>query len=145
MHTTIFLKAKNKNWSAMLFLVRGHFFPQASAKSWPYVHIPCILTENLPRHGGFPNLYCHRDAVSSRLQYHLLHICPSLFPLSFIMIMITIQNPSPYIRKTARQVVLSRCYAANFAHIWGGGSIRALRSASVDANRSPPDFVHPYE
>ena len=53
--------------------------------------------------------------------------------------------PPHTIRKTARQVVLSRCYVANFAHIWGGGSIRALRSASVDANRSPPDFVHPYE
>ena len=38
---------------------------------------------------------------------------------------VTIHNPSPYIRKTARQVVLSRCYTANFAHIWGGGSIRA--------------------
>ena len=36
---------------------------------------------------------------------------------------VTIQNPSSYIRKTARQVVLSRCYATNFAHIWGGDSI----------------------
>ena len=43
----------------------------------------------------------------------------------YIKIMVTIQNPSPYIRKTARQVVLSRRYAANFAHIWGEGSIRA--------------------
>ena len=62
-----------------------------------------------------------------------------------IIIYITIQNLSSYIRKTAQQVVLSRCCAANFAHIWGGGSIRALRSASVGANRSPLDFVHPYE
>ncbi len=40
------------------------------------------------------------------------------------MIFVNIQKPSSYIRKTARQVVLSRCYTANFAHIWGGGSIR---------------------
>ena len=43
----------------------------------------------------------------------------------FFAFIVTIQNPSSYIRKTARQVVLSRCYAANFAHIWGGDSIRA--------------------
>ena len=66
-------------------------------------------------------------------------------PLYNVGVEVTIQNPSTYIRKTARHVVLSRCYAANFAHIWGGGSIRALRSASVGANRSPLDFVHPYE
>ena len=42
-----------------------------------------------------------------------------------LLFIVTIQTPSPYIRKTARQVVLSRCYAANFAHIWGGDPIRA--------------------
>ena len=35
-------------------------------------------------------------------------------------------SPSAYIRKIARLVVLSRCYSANFAHIWRGGSIRAV-------------------
>ena len=82
-----------------------------------------------------------------------LHLCYFLTCLLMIRhviiyvcsIFVTIHTPSPYIHKTVRQVVLSRCYAANFAHIWGGGSIRGLRSASVDANRSPPDFVHPYE
>ena len=48
-----------------------------------------------------------------------------MYPLSSIFIGCNYSAHAPYIRKTARQIVLSRCYAANFAHVWGGGSIQA--------------------
>ena len=72
------------------------------------------------------NLYLFFSKVND---YHLFNtktlLSIFLFMLQSFLFQVTIQPPSPYIRKTARQVVLSRCYAANFAHIWGGGSIRA--------------------